>query len=161
MRLSFKLNGHAVSLEADPRARLIDVLRSSFHLFGAREGCGEGECGSCTVLFNGLPAASCLVFAGQADGADIRTVEGLDDPAALAIKEAFLTHGAVQCGFCTPGMLVSSYHLLRSNASPSAEEIRTALSGNLCRCTGYMKIFEAVGAAACKIAGKAGGKSFE
>jgi aerobic carbon-monoxide dehydrogenase small subunit len=152
MRVNFRLNGADVSAEVDPGERLLDVLRRDFNLFGVREGCGEGECGSCTVLLNGLPAAACLVFAGQADGAEIRTAEGLGDPAARALKEAFLDNGAVQCGFCTPGMLVSAHHLLCYNRNPSDGEIRLALSGNLCRCTGYLKIVDSVRDAARRLA---------
>ena len=161
MRLSFRHNDRKVELDADPLARLIDVLRAEFRLFGAREGCGEGECGSCTILFNGLPAASCLLFAGQADGAEIRTAEGLDGTTAKAVKEAFLASGAVQCGFCTPGMLVSAYHLLVSAPDPSESDIRLALSGNLCRCTGYVRIIQAVREAAGRLGTVARGGSLE
>lgn len=154
MLLTFRLNGQAVSAEADPRSRLLDLLRAEFHLFGVREGCGEGECGSCTVILNGLPAAACMVFAGQADGSDIRTAEGLDDAAALALKEAFIARGAIQCGFCTPGMLLAAHQLLGVKNDPSDAEIRLALSGNLCRCTGYVKIVQAVHDAATRLASR-------
>jgi len=156
MRLNFRLNGREVSVEADPRSRLLDLLRSRFHLFGVREGCGEGECGSCTILVDGLPAAACLLFAGQADGADIRTAEGLQDETARALGEAFLERGAVQCGFCTPGMLVAAHRLLSVDPDPSDDDIRMALSGNLCRCTGYVKIVEAVRDAATRLAAHEG-----
>ena len=152
MLLSFRLNGRRVSVDADPRQRLLDILRNRFHMFGVKEGCGEGECGSCTVIVDGLPVAACLAFAGQVEGAEVRTAEGLNDAAALALKDAFTARGAVQCGFCTPGMLVAAHHLLDGNADPSEEEIRLALSGNLCRCTGYVKIVEAVRDAARRLA---------
>jgi aerobic carbon-monoxide dehydrogenase small subunit len=156
MLLSFRLNGRQVSVDVDPRDRLLDVLRASFGLFGVKLGCGEGECGSCTVLIDDLPAAACLVFAGQVDGADVRTAEGLEDRTARALKDAFIERGAVQCGFCTPGMLVAAHQLLGTNKHPTEDEIRVALSGNLCRCTGYVKIIAAVRDAALRIAAPEG-----
>src|SRR5262249_5235938 len=134
-----------------PMKRLLDVLREDVGLPGSKEGCGEGECGACTVLMNGEPVNSCLVAAGQCQGAKIVTVEGLARGARLsALQQAFVEMGGAQCGICTPGMLVSSYALLETSRGrvPSEEEIREALAGNLCRCTGYQKIVDAVRTAA-------------
>jgi len=126
-------------------ARLLDVLRCDLQLTGTKEGCGEGECGACSVLMNGDLVNSCLVPVAQADGAEIETVEGLGaDERLHAVQRAFLECGGAQCGMCTPGMLMASAHLLRGNPQPDLAEIREGLNGNLCRCTGYMRIFEAV-----------------
>ncbi len=126
-------------------ARLLDVLRFDLQLTGTKEGCGEGECGACSVLLNGDLVNSCLVPMAQADGAEIETVEGLGaDERLHAVQKAFLECGGAQCGMCTPGMLVASAHLLRRNPQPDPAAIREGLNGNLCRCTGYMRIFEAV-----------------
>jgi carbon-monoxide dehydrogenase small subunit len=129
-------------------ARLLDVLRDELGLTGTKEGCGEGECGSCSVLLNGELVNSCLVPVLQAEGADVRTVEGLATGALHPVQKAFLECGGAQCGICTPGMIVATVHLLKSNPEPSMEEIREGLNGNLCRCTGYTRIFEAVRSAA-------------
>jgi carbon-monoxide dehydrogenase small subunit len=129
-------------------ARLLDVLRDELGLTGTKEGCGEGECGSCSVLLNGELVNSCLVPVLQAEGADVRTVEGLATGALHPVQKAFLECGGAQCGICTPGMIVATVHLLKSNPKPSMEEIREGLNGNLCRCTGYTRIFEAVKSAA-------------
>jgi carbon-monoxide dehydrogenase small subunit len=130
-------------------ARLLDVLRNELQLTGTKEGCGEGECGACNVLMNGELVNSCLIPVGQADGAEIGTVEGLENDDRLhAVQQAFLECGGAQCGMCTPGMLVASAHLLRKNPKPDLLAIREGLNGNLCRCTGYMRIFEAVERAA-------------
>lgn len=130
--------------------RLLDVLREDFALTGTKEGCGEGECGACAVLVDGELVNSCLVAACQAEGTKVRTVEGLEDANAALhpIQQAFWKHGGAQCGICTPGMLIATAALLATNAKPTESEIREALAGNLCRCTGYVKIVEAVAAAA-------------
>jgi len=126
-------------------ARLLDVLRDELHLTGAKEGCGEGECGSCSVLMDGMLVNSCLIPALQAQDASIVTIEGLADNDRLhPLQKAFLDCGAAQCGICTPGMILAALHLLDKTPRPSLEEIREGLSGNLCRCTGYSQIFEAV-----------------
>jgi len=149
MNIRFALNGREVSIETDAETRLLDVLREDLHLTGTKEGCGEGECGACTVLLDGLPVNSCLIPAPQVEGRDVLTIEGLADGHRLhPLQAAFVEQGAVQCGFCTPGFVLSAYALLRSNSSPTDEEILTALEGNLCRCTGYGKIVCAVRSAA-------------
>jgi carbon-monoxide dehydrogenase small subunit len=149
MRIRFRLNGQQVDVETVADRRLLDVLREDLHLTGTKEGCGEGECGACTVLLDGRPANSCLVLVPQVDGCDVLTIEGLARTRSLhPIQEAFVAQGAVQCGFCTPGFILSAYSLLQENPSPTDEEILTALEGNLCRCTGYTKILSAVRAAA-------------
>ncbi len=129
--------------------RLLDVLRCELQLTGAKEGCGEGECGSCSVLMDGALVNSCLIPALQAEGASITTIEGLaEGPQLSALQKAFLDCGGAQCGICTPGMILSASHLLNKNPKPTLEDIREGLAGNLCRCTGYMQIFEAVAQAA-------------
>jgi len=149
MNIRFAVNGREVSIETDAETRLLDVLREDLHLTGTKEGCGEGECGACTVLLDGLPVNSCLIPAPQVEGRDVLTIEGLADGHRLhPLQAAFVEQGAVQCGFCTPGFVLSAYALLRSNSSPTDEEILTALEGNLCRCTGYGKIVSAVRSAA-------------
>jgi carbon-monoxide dehydrogenase small subunit len=149
MKIRFALNGREVSIETDAETRLLDILREDFHLTGTKEGCGEGECGACTVLLDGLPVNSCLIPAPQVEGRDVLTIEGLAEGNHLhPLQAAFVEQGAVQCGFCTPGFVLSAYALLRSNSAPTDEEILTALEGNLCRCTGYGKIVTAVRSAA-------------
>ncbi len=149
MRIDLTVNGERVECDVAPGMRLLDLLRDRLHLLGTKEGCGEGECGACTVLLDGRPVASCLVLASQADGKEVLTIEGISDGERLhPIQRAFVETGAVQCGFCTPGFIMSTYALLKENPHPSEEEIRTALEGNLCRCTGYAKIIEAVNRAA-------------
>jgi carbon-monoxide dehydrogenase small subunit len=145
IRVQCEINGKAMSLETYPMARLLDVLREQAGLTGTKEGCGEGECGACSIEMDGALVNSCLVPALQADGAKIRTIEGVADAGALsAVQQAFLTHGGAQCGICTPGMILAARNLLSRNAEPTEMEVREALSGNLCRCTGYTKIFESV-----------------
>jgi carbon-monoxide dehydrogenase small subunit len=140
-----KLNGEEVVVQVEPAARLVDVLREQLELTGTKVACAEGECGACTVLLDGRPVASCLVPALKAQGREVLTVEGLAPLGELhPLQEAFIAHGAVQCGYCTPGMLLSAKALLDSNPHPTEEEIRVAISGNLCRCTGYAKIVEAI-----------------
>ena len=142
---SFSVNGRAETVRAFPMERLLDVLRKELGLTGAKEGCGEGECGSCSVLVNGELVNSCLVPVAQASGARILTIEGLaEDEKLSALQDAFLECGGAQCGICTPGMILASMHLLEKHPQPTLEQIKDGLSGNLCRCTGYMQIFEAV-----------------
>lgn len=143
--VNFKLNGQRVTLKCPPAYTLLEVLRENLHVTGPKEDCAKGECGACTVLMNGQPVCSCLVLVSQAQGSEIITSEGLVKDGRLnPIQEAFLEEGAVQCGHCIPGMIVSASALLMHNSKPSVEEIRIALSGNLCRCTGYTKIIAAV-----------------
>ena len=140
-----KVNGREAKLRAYPMARLLDVLREELRLTGTKEGCGEGECGACAVLLNGELVNSCLVPVLQVEGAEIKTIEGIANGEQLhAVQEAFLVCGGTQCGICTPGMVLAAVNLLEQIPHPSEAEIRVALAGNLCRCTGYMKIFEAV-----------------
>jgi carbon-monoxide dehydrogenase small subunit len=151
MKIKFKLNGKDINIEAPGSERLIDLLRERFNLVGTKEGCGKGECGACTVLLDGEPVCSCLMLSSQVIGRKITTIEGLADKKGLhPVQEAFKDTGAVQCGFCSPGLIMSSVALLNENPKPSREEIRKGLSGNLCRCTGYEKIFEAVESASKK-----------
>lgn len=149
MPIEFTVNGEVRRVEVEPMKRLLDVLREDLALTGTKEGCGEGECGSCSVRMNGELVNSCLVPALHAAGAQIQTVEGLAKPTELhPLQRAFLQHGGAQCGICTPGMLMAASNLLERNPHPSMEEIREGLAGNLCRCTGFTRIFEAVAAAA-------------
>ena len=145
MKISFTVNGRVVERDVRDDERLLDLIRDDLQLTGAKEGCGEGECGACTVLIDGKAIASCLVLAPQVDGKSVLTVEGLAPGEELhPIQRAFVEKGAVQCGFCTPGFIMSTYALLTVNPDPSDEEIMAALEGNLCRCTGYAKILDAV-----------------
>lgn len=145
MRIQAVVNGSAVEIEGHPLARLLDVLRTQLHLTGTKEGCGEGECGACSVLLDGVLVNSCLVPLAHADGARIVTIEGLAPSEQLhAVQQAFVEYGGAQCGICTPGMVLAASSLLERNPRPSLDDIRNALAGNLCRCTGYMRIFEAV-----------------
>ena len=147
-QISFRLNNKEYQIEADPCDRMLDVLRNDLNLRGTKEGCGVGECGACTVVINGKAVTSCLVAAGQMDGADILTVEGLSQTEiGSVLQRCFIDNGAVQCGFCTPGMLMSAYALLQVNPDPSRDEIRQAIAGNLCRCTGYVPILDSIEAA--------------
>lgn len=145
MHIGLKVNGTGYSIDADPGKRLLDVLREDLKLTGTKEGCGEGECGACTVIVDGLAVNSCLVMIGQMNGKEVITVEGLEKDGELdRLQQAFINNGAVQCGYCTPGMLMSCKALLMKNPHPTEEEIRIAISGNLCRCTGYTNIVAAV-----------------
>lgn len=150
IKLKMTVNQKTVETEIEPYARLLDVLRDKFGFTGVKEGCGIGECGACTIIMNGKKVNSCMILAAQAQGADILTIEGVEnsDGSMHPVQEAFLEKGAVQCGFCTPGMLISSYHLLSENQNPTDSEIKEAISGNLCRCTGYKQIINAVHTAA-------------
>jgi carbon-monoxide dehydrogenase small subunit len=145
----FTLNGETVQAEVEPWWTLLKVIRDTFGLTGTKEGCGYGECGACTVLMDGLAVNSCLVLASQMEGKDILTIEGLldRDGELHPIQKAFIQKGAIQCGFCTPGMILSAKALLDGNKNPTEEEIKKAIVGNLCRCTGYVKIIEAIRAA--------------
>jgi len=143
--ISVTVNGAEHTLTIPPDRVLLDMLRENLGLTGTKRGCGNGECGACSVIMDGVLVNSCLVPAMKANGSEILTVEGLGDEGGLhPIQEAFLEKGAVQCGFCTPGMLLAAKSLLDQNPHPSLEEIKTAISGNLCRCTGYTKIIEAI-----------------
>ena len=143
--INFLLNGKEVSMAVDPEVTLLHLLREELFLTGTKEGCGSGECGACTVLMDGIAVNSCLVFAPQINGTEILTIESLEHDGKLdRLQQSFIDHHAVQCGFCTPGMLMSAKALLLKNPHPSQEEIKIALSGNLCRCTGYQNIIAAV-----------------
>lgn len=154
--MTMTVNGVARAFEAHPMERLLDVLREQLGLTGTKEGCGEGECGACGVLLNGELVNSCLVPVGQAMNSEVLTIEGIGSPGKLdPVQDAFLLCGGSQCGMCTPGMIVAAKCLLMHNPRPNREEIREGLNGNLCRCTGYMRIFEAVEMAAQQEGGEA------
>jgi len=156
--IQFTLNGKTLAMEVPNHRLLLDLLRDEIGLTGTKEGCGTGDCGACTVYLNAKPVNSCLVLAGELDGAEIVTIEGLKiGPELHPIQKAFMQAGGAQCGYCTPGMLMMSKALLDENPNPTEEEIRFALSGNLCRCTGYAKIIEAVKQAAAEL--RASGKT--
>ena len=143
--LTLNVNRETYDLVSYPNRTLLEVLRDDLHLTGTKEGCGEGVCGSCTVLVSGAPVRSCLTLAVAVQGKEITTIEGLSAGEKLhPVQEAFVNHHAIQCGFCSPGMILTSYALLAENPNPTEEEIRRAISGNVCRCTGYAKIVEAV-----------------
>lgn len=145
MELEFKVNGERRRVVVYPMARLLDVLREELELTGTKEGCGEGECGACTVILDGKIVNSCLVPVAQVNGAQVTTIEGVAEAEQLhAVQQSFIEHGGAQCGICTPGMVLAAIDLLERNPQPSEADIRTGLAGNLCRCTGYMKIFESV-----------------
>jgi aerobic carbon-monoxide dehydrogenase small subunit len=145
MLITFSINNESRTVDVFPMARLLDVLREQLHLTGTKEGCGEGECGACTVVLDGRIVNSCLVPVAQVNGSDVTTIEGVADQDQLhAVQQAFIDHGGAQCGICTPGMILAAVDLLNRNPEPSETEIRNGLAGNLCRCTGYMKIFESV-----------------
>jgi carbon-monoxide dehydrogenase small subunit len=147
--ISLTVNGVMHELAVEPRRTLLEVLREDLGLTGTKKGCGIGDCGTCTVLMDGVATFSCLTLAIQADGCSVETVEGLAEGGKLnRLQQAFVDHGAIQCGYCTPGMLMTATELLRRNPHPDEDDIRRAISGNLCRCTGYQKIVEAIQAAA-------------
>lgn len=148
-RICFRLNGKDVALTTDPLRRLIDVLREDFDCKGVKEGCSEGECGACSVLFNGKMVTSCIIPIGAADGQEIMTIEGVSaTEKGKIIVDAFADGGAVQCGYCIPGMVIAAYYLLSNNPDPTDDEIRLGISGNICRCTGYDLIVESIHLAA-------------
>ncbi len=144
IKINFVLNGEEIIDEVPVNITLLDYLRDYLRLTGTKEGCGKGECGACTVIMNGRSVNSCMVLIPQVDGKSVLTIEGLSKNGITKIQKAFVEEGAIQCGFCTPGMVMSTYYLLSKNPHPNEEEIREGLSGNLCRCTGYKKIIEAV-----------------
>lgn len=148
--IELHVNGHNYEVAVNPRDLLIDVIRNKIGLTGSKKGCGEGDCGACTVLIDGKPELSCIKLAIACQGQKITTIEGLaqEDGSLHPLQQSFVDHGAVQCGFCTPGMIMSSKALLDRNPNPTQQEIKHELSGNICRCTGYKKIIEAVEAAA-------------
>jgi carbon-monoxide dehydrogenase small subunit len=149
--IDLKINGEIYEVAVDTHRTLLEVLRENLELTGTKEACDLGECGSCTVLIDGKPVLSCLTLAIEAQGKDILTIEGLAQEGKLSpLQHSFVDHGAIQCGFCSPGMIMSAKALLDRNPSPTEDEIKDAISGNLCRCTGYVKIIEAVKAAAEK-----------
>ena len=152
--ITLTVNGTPYEVAIEPRQSLLQVLREELHLTGTKEGCSEGECGACTVILNGKTVDSCLIFGVEAEGCDIVTIEGLATGDALhPVQQAFVECGGAQCGFCTPGMILAATALLNSNPNPSEEEIRWGISGNLCRCTGYVKIVDAIKTAAAAMKG--------
>jgi carbon-monoxide dehydrogenase small subunit len=153
MQVSFTVNGHRERIDVEPRRTLADALRDDLGLTGTHLGCEQGVCGACTVLLDGEPVRSCLMLAVQADGFSLTTVEGLAGAGLHPLQQAFADCHGLQCGFCTPGFLISALHLLTENPDPSREEIRAGLSGNICRCTGYVGIVDAVRQAAIAIRG--------
>ena len=157
LALEFELNGRPCRTSVPAHFTVLDLVRDGLALFGTKDGCGEGVCGACTVLLDGEPVRGCIVLAARVAGRAVVTIEGVGGEGTDPLQEAFAAHGAAQCGFCTPGMIMSAKALLAMNASPSAHDVREALAGNLCRCTGYVKIVEAVlaaagGSAACAFA---------
>lgn len=144
MRLEFKLNGRDLTVEAEPLKSLLDFLREDMNLTGTKKGCEIGECGACTVLINKKAVNSCMVMVGQIEGCEVLTIEGISGEVLIPLQEKLLNGGAVQCGFCTPGMIMAILGLLYENPAPDAEEIRRAIDGNLCRCTGYSQIIKSV-----------------
>ena len=151
IKIEFTLNGKLIEVEVSPHWTLLRLLREKLGLTGTKEGCGIGECGACTVLMDGMPVNSCLVLAAKVEGRKIETIEGLGSRDSLhPLQKSFIGHGAIQCGFCTPGILMSSKALLGKISNPTREEIKEAISGHLCRCTGYHQIIEAIEAAGNK-----------
>jgi carbon-monoxide dehydrogenase small subunit len=153
MNISFELNGRNVAVETRPNRTLLDLLRDELGVTSVKKGCQQGECGACTLLLDGIPVTSCIVLAPQVEGRKVTTLEGLEeDPLMKKLQGAYVENGAVQCGYCTPGMLISSYALLRENPTPTEDEIKIAIEGNICRCTGYTKIIAAISDAAERMA---------
>ncbi len=153
MIIEFDLNNKPVTVDVRPNLTLLDLLRDELSVKSVKQGCLQGECGACTLLIDGVPATSCLVLAPQIQGKHVTTLEGLElNPLMIDLREAFLENGAVQCGFCTPSMLISAYVLLRDNSNPTEMEVKRGIEGNICRCTGYTKIIEAILDAAERIA---------
>ena len=151
--MNFELNGRNMSVDVPSTMTLLDMLRTELGVTSVKKGCEQGECGACTVLIDGNPMTSCIILAQQVEGCRVCTIEGLaDNPLMKELRDAFLENGAVQCGFCTPGMLLSAYALLRDNRRPSEEQVKIAIEGNICRCTGYVSIIEAIMDAAQRIA---------
>jgi len=148
-QIEVTVNGKQEKIEVRPSETLLEMIREKLHLTGAKEGCGMGECGACTVIMNGVTVNSCLVLAVEADGKSIVTVEGVGSKEKLhPVQQAFVEHSGMQCGFCTPGMIVSGTYLLKKHPQPTEQQIREGIAGNFCRCTGYTKIIESIGAAA-------------
>ncbi len=154
MKIKFVLNGRKMNMNVPPERRVIDLLREDIGLTGTKEGCGSGECGACTIMVQDKPRLACLMLAPQLDGCNVQTIEGVEKHGLDSVQKAFVEHGAVQCGFCTPGMVLSSIALLNENPAPTRQEIRTGISGNICRCTGYQKIVDAVQSVYADTAGK-------
>jgi carbon-monoxide dehydrogenase small subunit len=153
MEVSFELNGEPMTVTVEPNVSLLDMIRDEVGVKSVKKGCEQGECGACTLLIDGAPVTSCLVLAPQVEGRHVTTIEGLEKNSLMIdLREAFIENGAVQCGFCTPGMLMSAYALLRDNPHPSMEEVKMGIEGNICRCTGFTKIIEAILDAAERIA---------
>jgi carbon-monoxide dehydrogenase small subunit len=153
MRVQFELNGRKVEVETTPYTSLTDMLRDELGVKSVKKGCEYGECGACTILVDGMPVTSCIILAPQVESRYITTLEGLEhNPLMIDLRQAYIENGAIQCGFCTPGMLISSYALLRDTPQPTPEEVKISIEGNICRCTGYTKIIEAVLDAAERIA---------
>ena len=155
MNIKLTVNGKVYNVKVEPEERLLDLLRNKLRLTGAKEGCGEGECGACTVIMDGNAVNSCTVLAYQARDSKILTIEGLAPQGEMdAIQKAFVDNGAIQCGYCTPGMILSTKALLMKNPNPNETEIRTAIAGNICRCTGYVNIVKAIEQAATQLSGE-------
>ena len=145
MKISFELNGRDVTVETRPNQTLVDLLRDELGVTSVKKGCEQGECGACTLMVDGVAVTSCIVLAPQVEGRKVTTLDGLeDDPLMEKLRAAYVENGAVQCGFCTPGMLISSYALLKVNPKPTQEEVKIGIEGNICRCTGYTKIIAAI-----------------